>query len=83
MVATPVTEGASSREFACPSRFESRTARTQRNVAPPLVDRFVGMYVNDLTVAYGSRGRAAVALLLDRGYAQGLLPRRIVPEYVE
>lgn len=54
-----------------------------RSVAPPLVDRFVGMYVNDLTVAYGPRGRAAVERLLDRGHAQGLLPRRIVPEFVE
>jgi 1,4-dihydroxy-6-naphthoate synthase len=54
-----------------------------RSVSPPLVDRFVGMYVNDLTVAYGPRGRAAVELLLQRGYEAGLLPQRIAPEFVE
>jgi predicted solute-binding protein len=54
-----------------------------RSVAPPLVDRFVGMYVNDLTVAYGPRGRAAVERLLDRAHAQGLLPHRVIPEFVE
>jgi 1,4-dihydroxy-6-naphthoate synthase len=54
-----------------------------RSVAPPLVDRFVGMYVNDLTVAYGPRGRAAVELLLTRGHEAGLLPRLVVPEFVE
>ncbi len=57
--------------------------RFARNVAPPLVDRFVGMYVNDLTVAYGPRGRAALERLFERGHERGLLPRRVVPEYVE
>lgn len=57
--------------------------RFARSVAPPLVDRFVKMYVNDLTVAYGPRGRAAVECLLARGHEAGLLPHRIVPEFVE
>jgi 1,4-dihydroxy-6-naphthoate synthase len=38
-------------------------------------DRFVGMYVNDLTVDYGDRGRRAVRELLDRAHAAGLIPR--------
>ena len=38
-------------------------------------DRFVGMYVNDYTVDLGARGRRAVAELLARGSAAGLLPR--------
>jgi 1,4-dihydroxy-6-naphthoate synthase len=54
-----------------------------RSVAPPLVDRFVGMYVNDLTVAYGPRGRAAVERLLALGFERGLLPRLVAPEFVE
>lgn len=38
-------------------------------------DRFVGMYVNELTVDYGERGRRAVRLLLERAFAQKLIPR--------
>ena len=37
-------------------------------------DRFVGMYVNDLTLAYGERGREAVGRLLDEAFHAGLLP---------
>jgi len=37
-------------------------------------DRFVGMYVNDLTLEYGQRGRAALARLLDDGARAGLFP---------
>lgn len=54
-----------------------------REVPPRLVDTFVGMYVNDLTVAYGERGRTAVERLLALGHERGLLPRRVVPEFVE
>lgn len=45
-----------------------------RGIAPDLNDRFVAMYVNDLTLDYGERGRAAVAALLERGHAAGLVP---------
>jgi 1,4-dihydroxy-6-naphthoate synthase len=38
-------------------------------------DRFVGMYVNELTVDYGERGRRAVRVLLERAHAAGLIPR--------
>jgi 1,4-dihydroxy-6-naphthoate synthase len=44
-------------------------------------DRFVGMYVNQWTRAYGSQGRRAVQTLLDRGHAAGLLPA-VKAEYV-
>ncbi|HVT57528.1 MAG TPA: MqnA/MqnD/SBP family protein [Thermoanaerobaculia bacterium] len=46
-------------------------------------DRFVGMYVNDWTRGYGETGRRAVQLLLDRGHAAGLLPRRVTAEIIE
>src|SRR5438477_6064445 len=39
-----------------------------------LTDRFVGMYVNAYTVDYGVLGRRAVAELLKRGFAAGLIP---------
>lgn len=37
-------------------------------------DQFVGMYVNAYTVDYGAAGRRAVAELLERGHAAGLIP---------
>jgi 1,4-dihydroxy-6-naphthoate synthase len=37
-------------------------------------DRFVGMYVNELTLDYGERGRRAVRLFLQRGADAGLVP---------
>jgi len=45
-------------------------------------DRFVGMYVNDWTLAYGERGREAVRLFLARGFEAGALPSLVVPEWV-
>jgi 1,4-dihydroxy-6-naphthoate synthase len=49
---------------------------------PVRSDRFVGMYVNDWTRDYGEAGRKAVQLLLDRGHAAGILPRRIEAEFL-
>jgi 1,4-dihydroxy-6-naphthoate synthase len=46
-------------------------------------DRFVGMYVNDWTLDFGARGREAVRVLLARGHAAGVIPKLIVPEFVE
>jgi 1,4-dihydroxy-6-naphthoate synthase len=49
---------------------------------PVRSDRFVHMYVNDWTRRYGDAGRRAVQLLLDRGFAAGLLPRQVTAEFV-
>jgi 1,4-dihydroxy-6-naphthoate synthase len=38
-------------------------------------DRFVAMWVNELTVDYGERGREAVRHFLDRAHAAGLIPK--------
>jgi len=46
-------------------------------------DTFVGMYVNELTLAYGQEGRRAVELLLQWGFERGILPRRIDLDFVE
>ena len=46
-------------------------------------DKFVGMYVNDWTVDWGPRGREAVALLLRRGYETGVIPKLVVPEFID
>jgi 1,4-dihydroxy-6-naphthoate synthase len=44
-------------------------------------DRFVGMYVNDLTLAYGDRGRKGLERLLDDAYQRGLIPQRVPVEF--
>jgi 1,4-dihydroxy-6-naphthoate synthase len=44
-------------------------------------DRFVGMYVNDLTLDYGDRGREAVRRLLEEASAKGLLPNPVRVEF--
>jgi 1,4-dihydroxy-6-naphthoate synthase len=40
-------------------------------------DKFVGMYVNDLTLGYGERGRKAVERLMDEAFEKGLIPNRV------
>jgi 1,4-dihydroxy-6-naphthoate synthase len=44
-------------------------------------DRFVGMYVNELTLEYGDRGRAAVQRLLDEAWDKRLIPQKIDVEF--
>lgn len=46
-------------------------------------DRFVGMYVNQLTLDYGERGRAAVTRLMDDAYERKLIPAKVKIEFVE
>ncbi len=46
-------------------------------------DEFVGMYVNSYTVDYGNNGRRAVAELLDRAAAAGIIPRTVEPTFVD
>jgi 1,4-dihydroxy-6-naphthoate synthase len=46
-------------------------------------DQFVGMYVNDWTLDFGPVGRQAVARLLAEGHRAGVIPKLVVPEFVE
>ena len=46
-------------------------------------DRFVGMYVNQLTLEYGERGRSAVKLLLGEAYQRGLIAEKPVVEFAD
>ena len=57
--------------------------RYARDMDRSLADRFVGMYVNDWTLDYGQRGRAAVQKLLDEGHRVGVIPHRAAIEFVE
>ncbi len=45
-----------------------------RGLDPAETDRFVGMYVNQLTLDYGERGRAAVRSFLGEAAEKGLIP---------
>jgi len=52
-----------------------------RGIGDERTDTFVGMYVNQWTVDYGPRGRAAVQKLLDRGYEAGIIPDKVAVEF--
>ena len=54
-----------------------------RGMDPSIADRFVGMWVNDMTVDCGRRGRQAVQELLDRGHEAGVIPNRVRVDFVE
>jgi 1,4-dihydroxy-6-naphthoate synthase len=45
-----------------------------RGLSREKADRFVGMYVNELTVDYGERGRAGMKTFLQRAYDERLIP---------
>jgi len=49
-----------------------------RGMAKDKADKFIGMYVNDLTVDYGERGKKAIELFLKEAYEKKLVP--ILPE---
>jgi 1,4-dihydroxy-6-naphthoate synthase len=44
-------------------------------------DTFVGMYVNDLTLGYGDRGRLAVERLMTEAFEKGLIPNPVPVEF--
>jgi 1,4-dihydroxy-6-naphthoate synthase len=48
-----------------------------------LAGRFIDMYVNDWTLDYGPRGRAAVQRLLAEGHRRGVIPHAVNVEFVE
>jgi 1,4-dihydroxy-6-naphthoate synthase len=53
-----------------------------RGLDTDLADRFVGMYVNELTCDYGDEGRQAVSELLRRGEELGAFPAPVQLEFV-
>lgn len=53
-----------------------------RGMDPAVADRFVGMWVNDMTLEMGERGRRAVQLFLERGAEAGVIPRRVSVDFV-
>jgi len=53
-----------------------------RDMKPELADRFVAMWVNDLTLDYTERGREAVRRLLAEGHERGIIPHHVSVEFV-
>jgi len=54
-----------------------------RDMDPALADRFVAMWVNELTLDYGERGREAVRRLLSEGHERGIIPHAVDVEFVD
>jgi len=54
-----------------------------RDMDPALADRFVAMWVNDLTLDYGERGREAVRRLFDEGHQRGIIPHQVNVQFAD
>jgi len=53
-----------------------------RGIDAAVADRFVSMYVNELTQDYGDEGRKAVTELLERGEALGAFPAPVRIDFI-
>ncbi|HRR25985.1 MAG TPA: ABC transporter substrate-binding protein [Acidobacteriota bacterium] len=54
-----------------------------RGLARDEADRFISMYVNQWTLDYGELGRRAVQVLLDAAYQAGMIPQRILADFLD
>jgi 1,4-dihydroxy-6-naphthoate synthase len=54
-----------------------------RDMETELADRFVGMWVNELTLDYTERGREAVRQLLAEGFEKGIIPHSVSVDFVD
>jgi 1,4-dihydroxy-6-naphthoate synthase len=54
-----------------------------REMDPDLADRFVAMWVNDLTLDYTERGREAVRRLLAEGHERGIIPHLVEVDFTD
>jgi 1,4-dihydroxy-6-naphthoate synthase len=46
------------------------------------IDRFIGMYVNDLTLDYGTEGKQAVRKLFQEAYKKKIIPERVSVDFI-
>jgi 1,4-dihydroxy-6-naphthoate synthase len=71
-------------EFSLENREDALAYAMQfaREMAPELTDRFVAMWVNNLTLDYGERGREGVKRLLQEGYESGIIKKKVEVEFV-
>jgi 1,4-dihydroxy-6-naphthoate synthase len=77
MIASVTQALRNSIQYALDHREEAITYAMQfaRDLDAQLADKFVGMYVNERTLDYGSDGREAVRRLLDMGHKAGIIPQ--------
>lgn len=54
-----------------------------RGLERSMANEFVGMYVNQRTIGFGTEGRKAVRLFLRQGFDAGILPELVEPEFVD
>ena len=75
----------SSIQHGLDNREEALTYAMQfaRTLDAPTANRFVGMYVNELTLDYGREGRNAITKLLEMGYERGVIPIKPEIEFVD
>jgi 1,4-dihydroxy-6-naphthoate synthase len=71
-------------QYALDHREEALNYALQfaRDLEAPLAEKFVGMYVNHYTVDCGELVPKAAQKLLDMGYEAGLIPNRVLVEFV-
>ena len=71
-------------QYALDHRDEALNYAMQfaRELEPSLAEKFVGMYVNHFTVDCGELVPKAAQKLLDMGHEAGLIPHRVVVEFV-
>ncbi|CAN5399043.1 ABC transporter substrate-binding protein [soil metagenome] len=53
-----------------------------RGMDVELADEFVGMYVNDLTLDFGDRGRSGVERFLREAHEKGFIPKPVALQFV-
>ena len=71
-------------QYALDHRDEALAYAMQfsRGLDTSRADRFVGMYVNDLTLDYGAEGRKAVRRLFSEAYKKKIIPSAVKLEFV-
>lgn len=71
-------------QYALDHREEAAAYAIQfsRGLGMDRVDRFIGMYVNDLTLDYGTEGREAVRRLLHEARMKNIIPNEVPLEFV-
>src|SRR5262249_54919052 len=71
-------------QYALDHREEAMAYALQfaRGLDTQRVDRFIGMYVNELTLDYGIEGKEAVTKLLNEAYKKKIIPHRVELQFI-
>jgi 1,4-dihydroxy-6-naphthoate synthase len=72
-------------QYALEHREEALSYAMQfaRDLDTSMADKFVGMYVNERTLDYGTDGREAVRRLLAMGHSAGIIPQEARVDFVD